>query len=294
MKVDILTACGMMNQNERRQRAMLFGGNQISLTPVYQTCEAADTLLCFMGDDVLLEGSPPMFALPAASVLSVIALPTEPFYLFTLEGRRVYALDATLPTLPPLTRVPVHFFRQMPSHVNAYTLITAWHLVVWRRRNRYCGNCAAPLVPSQTECALTCPRCEQTVYPSISPAISVAVIDGDRILLARNKRSAFTHFSLIAGYVEAGETLEEAVKREVREEVGLSVQNLRYIGSQAWGFTQSEMIGFYAELDGSDKIILQTDELSEARWFKRVELEPKPDPMSLSFDMIERFRKGKL
>ena len=111
-------------------------------------------------------------------------------------------------------------FRSLP-YAEAGLLVSCWHLWTWYGRNRFCGRCAHPLVPDAAERALRCEGCGLVVYPAIAPAVIVAITRGDSILLARSVRSTFRHYSLISGYVEVGETLEHAVRREVMEEVGL-------------------------------------------------------------------------
>ena len=122
----------------------------------------------------------------------------------------------------------------------------------------------------------------------------VAITDGDRILLARNARGEARHYALIAGYVEVGKTLAHAVRREVLEEVGLRVKNLRYLGDQPWGVSGSLMFAFHAELDGSPEITLQQSELADAQWFARDALAPSAHRVSIAFELIERFRRGEL
>ena len=272
-------------------------GKDISFQPLdYRAPLPDDYLLCFHENTVLLSGAMgPSAALPAFSTLEpFLSKDSTPFLCFSLTSGNLYVLDtkASIASLEktPLSYMPVQIFRELFHMEAALLLISAWHLAVWQRRNRFCGACGSLLFPSPSERALVCKSCEQTVYPTISPAISVAITDKDYLLLARNARASFSHFSLVAGYVEIGETLEETVMREVMEEVGLKIKNIRYTGSQAWGLSQTEMVGFTAELEGSNQIRLQTSELSEARWFHRNEITPNPEPLSLSFDMIEKFR----
>ena len=131
-------------------------------------------------------------------------------------------------------------------------------------------------------------------YPSVLPAVIVAITNNDRLLLARNAQNVFRFFSLIAGFVEVGETAEQAVHREVLEEVGLRVKNVRYVASQPWGISQSLMLGFAAELDGPDTIRLQESELAEARWFTREEVPIYESTTSIAFDIMAKFRLGQL
>lgn len=147
---------------------------------------------------------------------------------------------------------------------------------------------------SQSERALVCPVCGQTEYPKICPAVIVAVTDGERLLMSRYRGRAYRGYALIAGFVEIGETFEETVRREVMEEVGLKVKNIRYYKSQPWAFTDTEMIGFFAELDGDDRIRLQEDELSEAGWYHRDEIPEDTSLISVGSEMKMAFKHGEL
>ena len=145
---------------------------------------------------------------------------------------------------------------------------------------------------SKIERAMVCPACSNTVYPKICPAVIVAIHDGDRLVLTRYKDRPFKHYALVAGFNEIGESIEETVHREVLEETGLRVKNLRFYKSQPWVFTDTLLFGFFAELDGSDKITVQEDELAEAGWFHRSEIPEDQSRISLTGEMMEQFRKG--
>lgn len=141
---------------------------------------------------------------------------------------------------------------------------------------------------------MVCPQCRNTVYPKICPAVIAAVHDGDRLLLTRYRGRPFKKYALIAGFNEIGESIEETVHREVMEEAGLRVKNLRFYKSQPWVFTDTLLMGFVCELDGSDKITVQESELAEAAWHLRSELPEDHSNISLTGEMIEQFRLGKL
>ncbi len=162
----------------------------------------------------------------------------------------------------------------------------------WYRHQRFCGACGARMEKSGTERAMVCPACGNTVYPKICPAVICAVYDGDRLLLTRYRGRAFQKYALIAGFHEIGETIEDTVRREVMEETGVRVKNLRFYKSQPWVYTDSLLMGFFAELDGPDKITMQEDELSEAAWFRRSDIPAEHSHISLTGEMIERFRQG--
>jgi len=142
----------------------------------------------------------------------------------------------------------------------------AFQIAEWVRTHRYCGVCATPMVHAHHELCLQCPACVLHSYPRISPAMMVLIKRGDEILLARHARYAQARYTALAGFVEAGESIEDAVHREVEEEVGLKVRDLRYFGSQSWPFPHSLMIAFTAEYDGGE-VRIQEDEIAEARWF---------------------------
>ncbi len=168
----------------------------------------------------------------------------------------------------------------------------AIQLVAFDRTNQFCGQCGSRTVDQEHERAKRCPECGLIVYPRLSPAIIIAVtrrIEGRlHILLARNHRFPTGRFSVLAGYVEPGETLEECAAREVCEEVGIDLANIRYFGSQPWPFPNSLMIGFTAEYAGGE-IKLEESELADARWFPADELPGMPPPFTIARQLIDWF-----
>lgn len=138
-----------------------------------------------------------------------------------------------------------------------------------------------------------CSACGQREYPKLNPAVIVAVTEGDKLLLTKYAGRAYTKYALIAGYTEIGETVEETVQREVMEEVGLKVKNIRYYKSQPWSFTDTLLMGFFVEVDGDDTIRLDENELQVAKWCSREEI-PENDGISLTREMMEVFKNGKV
>lgn len=197
-------------------------------------------------------------------------------------------------------RTPESLRRVAPSALRGepgplpFAAATAQHLARWYDEHRFCGRCGSALRRSDTERALLCPACGLVNWPVIAPCVIVAVTHGDRILLTRYARPGATRLVLVAGFVEIGETAEQAAAREVMEETGLRIKNLRYAGSQPWGFSGSLAAGFVADLDGPESIRLDTSELAEARWVKRADIPPCPDDSSLTMTMITRFARGEL
>jgi NAD+ diphosphatase len=162
----------------------------------------------------------------------------------------------------------------------------AVQLLEWDRTHRFCGACGTPTTVADGERAKRCPACGLTVYPRISPAMMVLVTRGDELLLGRGVNFPPGRYSALAGFLEAGETIEEAVIREVREEVAVEVRNLRYFGSQSWPFPNSLMIAFNAEYAGGE---LRHDpaELADAQWFPLDALPQLPPPMSIARALID-------
>ena len=156
----------------------------------------------------------------------------------------------------------------------------------WARQHRFCGCCGAPLQPLAGQRAMACPSCELQHYPRLSPSIIVLVSRGEELLLARSPRFAAGVYSTLAGFVEPGESLEQCVQREVREEVAVEVGNLRYIASQSWPFPHSLMLGFHADYLGGE-IVPQPEEIEDARWFRLDALPPLPPHGSISRYLIE-------
>lgn len=170
------------------------------------------------------------------------------------------------------------------------SLSHAAHLVHWDRNSTYCGTCGDKQQSSQTEHAKHCARCERTTYPVIAPAVIMRITDGDRILLAHAHRMPKGLYSVLAGFVNPGEALETTVAREVREETGLDIQNIRYFASQPWPFPNALMIGFTADYAGG-VLTVDQHELEDAAWFTRDKLPPLPPKITLARQLIDDFLK---
>jgi NAD+ diphosphatase len=169
-------------------------------------------------------------------------------------------------------------------------LAAARQLHWWRTRHRFCGNCGTPTIDAPDERAKRCPQCGASFFPSAAPAVIVAVTRNDRLLLARNKNFRSGMFSVLAGFVDPGETIEQAVLREVREEAGIEVGDLRYVTSQPWPFPNSLMLGFRA-VHRSGEIVVDGREIAEAGWFARDALPDIPRIGSISRELIEAWRR---
>ena len=213
-------------------------------------------------------------------------------FLFRIDDVRYYLYGGSEPlSLPGYQYESTRTFRRLRPKVLCFAGMTAWHLYTWYRDHRFCGRCGGRTVPGEKERVLICPSCGNQIYPVIAPAVIVGVISGNRLLLTRYKGRPYGGNALIAGFCEIGETLEETVHREVMEEVGLKVKNLRYYGSQPWGFANNLLMGFYCELDGEEEVTLDGEELAVAQWIPASELPRENRDLSLTADMIMEFKK---
>lgn len=176
---------------------------------------------------------------------------------------------------------------------NLFMEFTGHQIYRWYRDNRFCGTCGSRTEHSRTERAVVCTHCGRTIYPRILPAVIVGVTNGDRILMTKYADRPLAFYALIAGFTEIGETLEETVQREVMEEVGLKVKNIRYYKSQPWGVVDDILMGFYCDVDGDDTIRIDRHELKEGQWFRREDVQLQPTDFSLTNEMMREFKEGR-
>lgn len=181
--------------------------------------------------------------------------------------------------------------RSMKPKERVFAATTAWHLYVWYRDNQFCGRCAHPLVHSRTERMLQCPVCNNMVFPKIAPAVIIGLTNNDQIMMTKYAGREYKRYALIAGFTEIGETAEETVHREVMEEVGLKVKNIRYYKSQPWGFDSNLLMGFFCDLAEEGEIRLEEEELSLAEWVDYRDVPDDPEGLSLTREMMTYFRK---
>ena len=185
------------------------------------------------------------------------------------------------------------FFRTVKPKELALAGITGMHLNGWYTKNKFCGACGGELVPDSRERMLKCPKCGNMVFPRINPAVIVGIINGDKILLTKYRGREYKKYALVAGFTEIGESFEDTVRREVMEEVGLKVKNIRYYKSQPWGFADNILAGFFCEVDGDTTITMDREELSIAEWVSREDIQVQFEDMSLTNEMIYSFKVDK-
>ncbi|MFL0250999.1 NAD(+) diphosphatase [Clostridium neuense] len=218
------------------------------------------------------------------------------FFLGELEEKSCFALEATKEAALPkeFGMISLHDVGAFMNEEVFAAAGRAEEILNWDEKHRFCGRCGARTEDKEDELAKVCPSCGNIMYPVICPAIIVGITKGDKLLLAHNKNFKNNMYSIIAGFVEAGETLESAVKREVFEEVGIKVKNIRYYKSSSWPFPNSLMLGFFAEYD-SGEIKVDGVEIMEAGWFTKDNF-PKglPKKYSLARQIINEITSKKL
>ncbi|MEL6319410.1 MAG: NAD(+) diphosphatase [Cyanobacteria bacterium J06626_14] len=250
----------------------------------------------FVGDRLLVNQEGDRTTLPQVAQLSDLGLAEQRSqFLGWLDGVGCYAAELEKDALRhPPTRYAFEKLRQLYGVLDDDVFAIAGRaiqIVTWDRNHLYCGHCAAPMVQHVTERAKHCPSCGLRNYPRLSPAVIMLVSRGDEVLLARAPRFRSGMYSVLAGFVEPGESLEETVAREVREEVGVEINNIRYFGSQPWPFPHSLMIGFTADYASGDIVIDQV-EIEAAEWFHKSALPPVPGPLSIARKLIDAFVAG--
>lgn len=255
-------------------------------------------------------GGPALDWRPAASWRGHIDAGATLVFLGISEGRAHFAIDATGADLAPDIEMELADVRAIAPSVttgDAAVLAQARSLIDWHARHRFCAQCGSPTRPASAGWVRRCPECRASHFPRTDPVVIMLAVSGDRALLGRNRRRAGARFSCLAGFVEPGETPEEAVRREVREESGIRCGRVRYLAAQPWPFPSSLMMAFLTEAL-SDEITIDPGELAEARWFHRDEIREMvaraargpddssrlsvPPPLAIAHQICRRWSNG--
>jgi NAD+ diphosphatase len=239
--------------------------------------------LCFRGDDLLVDEIGERYVSTSSETEAV----SEIFVGSTFE--HVFQARALGPESIAPAGSKFAGLRSLFSSMQSDELSIALRskqLLEWDRTHRFCGACGTPTIRETTERVRRCPACGLSAYPRISPAMMCLVTRGDEILLARNVNFPPGRYSALAGFLEAGESIEDAVHREVHEEVGIEVSNLRYFASQSWPFPHSLMIAFTAEYAGGE-LTPNRIEIAEAEWFSKDRLPQLPPRVSIARALID-------
>jgi NAD+ diphosphatase len=260
--------------------------------------KAPTTVLAFHGSAVAApEGTEDFAGGVEAEWASAVFPGAERYLVRDLEGRWERLCVYAEASAGDFSEIPLRSLVEILSTRNGGAELTrqflrCYHIMRWRSESLYCGRCGAKNSDSTVETARLCPVCGRLEYPRICPAVITLVRDDrDRVLLAHSGRFQSGVYSLIAGFVEAGESLEQAAAREILEEVGLTVKDIRYVSSQPWPFPNSLMVGFCARLDHGE-IRVDGREIIDARWCTRDELPQVPRKGSIARQILDRWLNG--
>jgi NAD+ diphosphatase len=238
------------------------------------------------------ESAEPLFLADPAELALV---PARSQFLGRMDGKPCFAAELEEPVEPDGLS-----FRSLRSLLGAFPeemfalAGRAFQVMHWARTHRYCGKCGMPTEPMADERAMSCAACGIQYFPRITPAVIMAVVRDGKILLGQARRFPTVFFSVLAGFVEPGETFEECVRRELREEAGIEVENIRYFGSQPWPFPNTLMVGFTADYAGGE-LVIEEKELVQAGWFDPEETRRLPIPRhgTIARQLIDWFLAGR-
>jgi NAD+ diphosphatase len=245
----------------------------------------------FQESKLLVEEGPSGVNLPCLIHITEMGLaPLREHYLGRLDDRPCHAVELAEGTMPP-AGMAFEGLRQVYGRLDEglfWIAARAVQIIDWDRTHQFCGRCGVPLRTKADERAKECPQCGLLHFPRLSPAIIVLVEQGNQLLLARSRHFMPGMYSVLAGFVEPGESLEEAVAREVKEEVGIEIKDIKYFGSQPWPFPHSLMIGFTATYAGGE-ISRDDKEIEDAGWFSVEKLPRIPGKISIARKLIDGF-----
>lgn len=266
----------------------IFDNQYKNITP-----QGKDYLLAYDGRKVLVKESEEGISFPSFSELKGDYNCT---YLFSVGDRRFFLGSKWMEgELVGYEWRDIQIYRNATPKHFGFAVITGWQLYRWYDTRKYCGRCATRMEKDEKERMMKCPKCGQMEFPKICPAVIIGVTHGNKILMSKYAGREYTRYALLAGFMEIGETPEETVKREVMEEVGIKVKNIRYYKSQPWSMSDTLLLGFFCELDGDDEtVVLDKEELALAEWFEREEMPVEPEDVSLTNAMMMAFKNNEV
>lgn len=263
--------------------------------------QATDIMLIYHYGGLLCHMDGETISYPTVADIAVIFpnIYEKAKFLFRIDEENYFELRSPIiEEYDNWTYLPKEGIRNARPIWKAFAGITGLQMHKWYTDNQFCGRCGEKMQAAGDERAMRCMACGKVSYPQICPSVIIGIIDGNRILMTKyaSTHSKYKKYALVAGYAEIGESLEDTVRRETMEEVGLRVKNIRYYKSQPWSFSDALLVGFFCEVDGENTIILDKKELSTAEWFEREHLpkERSEASISLTGEMIDAFRDGRV
>ncbi len=292
----VIQLVGKFLNNLLEKQALKQVGNRVNFKPDFSILEndfPNGYYFLFYNGELLINGQDGADRIPIISDFKKIRFePDQIIKIGSFEAKGCYAANLVNSAIPD--GFDFKNLRQLYGLINEELFWIAFrglHLLNWVGKNKFCGCCGSPLVGLAEEHALKCAACGQITYPRISPAVIVAVIKDNQILLARSGRFTSAMYSVLAGFVEPGESLEDCVKREIREEVGIEVKDIEYFSSQPWPFPDSLMVGFTARY-AAGEIAIDHKEIMDAAWFTADNLPELPGKVSIARKLIDWFVQG--
>jgi len=258
-----------------------------------------DIILIFRDNSVLCCPDEEEMVYPSVSEIESVfpQIREKAKFMFRIDDTDYFELRK--PELEPFGKwsyIHKDVIRNVTPLWKVFAAVTGFQIHDWYTNTKFCGRCGTKMKATGDERAMKCPECSKIYYPQICPSVIVGVTDGDKLLMTKYsaKHSKYRRYALIAGYSEVGESLEDTVRREVMEEVGLHVKNIRYYSSQPWSFSDTLLMGFFCDVDGSTEITIDENELSVAEWLERSEIpeESADSSISLTGAMMKAFKDG--
>jgi len=258
-----------------------------------------DIILIFRDNSVLCCPDEEEMVYPSVSEIESVfpQIREKAKFMFRIDDTDYFELRK--PELEPFGKwsyIHKDVIRNVTPLWKVFAAVTGFQIHDWYTNTKFCGRCGTKMKATGDERAMKCPECGKIYYPQICPSVIVGVTDGDKLLMTKYsaKHSKYRRYALIAGYSEVGESLEDTVRREVMEEVGLHVKNIRYYSSQPWSFSDTLLMGFFCDVDGSTEITIDENELSVAEWLERSEIpeESADSSISLTGAMMKAFKDG--
>lgn len=266
----------------------IYNNEYLNISP-----KGLDNIMIFNNrKEILLEETFSGISFPNYEECKKLNICEDLIYLFSIDDKRFFLCNTIIPQFNQYKYFNIQIVRYANPRYLSFAGITSYQLNNWYSRNKYCGKCGNKMHHGNKSRTMICDKCSDTRYPFLAPAVIVGIVNKDKMLLTKYANSNHKKFALVAGYSEIGESVEDTVRREVMEEVGLKVKNIQYYKSQPWSFSGSLLFGFFCELDGSDKITLDENELSTAIWVSRDDIEEDSNIIALTADMIQSFKKN--